>query len=200
MKINLALDGLPSFRALPGSDLMPHHKTTIHICPDIEYLERGFDDSKYGRPSEHPLLEITIPTSYDDSLAPAGKHVMNIFLQYTPYLLNGGCWDTVKDIYADRVMDLIQEYAPGFKSLVLDRQVLSPVDLERTYGLTGGSIFHGDMSLDQLFFARPVAGWAQYRTPIRGLYLCGSGTHPGGGVMGAPGYNAAREILRDHRR
>jgi phytoene dehydrogenase-like protein len=200
MKINLALNGLPSFKALPGSDLMPHHKTTIQICPDIEYLERAFDDSKYGRPSERPLLEITIPTSYDDSLAPAGKHVMNIFLQYTPYLLNDACWDTFKDVYADRVMEMIEEYAPGFKSLVLERQVLSPVDLERTYGLTGGSIFHGDMSLDQLFFARPVAGWAQYRTPIRGLYLCGSGTHPGGGVMGAPGYNAAREILRDHRR
>jgi phytoene dehydrogenase-like protein len=200
MKINLALDGLPSFKALPGTRLMPHHKTTIHICPDIDYVERAFDDAKYGVPSRQPLLEITIPTTYDDSIAPAGKHIMNIFLQYTPYHLREGPWDAVRESYADRVMELVEEYAPGFKDLVRFRQVLSPVDLEATFGLTGGNIFHGDMTMDQLFFLRPVPGWARYRTPIRNLYLCGSGTHPGGGVMGAPGYNAAREILHDFRR
>jgi phytoene dehydrogenase-like protein len=200
MKINLALDGLPNFTALPGAELMPHHKTTIHICPDLDYLERAWDDAKYGRPSERPLLELTIPTTYDDSLAPPGKHIMGIFLQYTPYRLRGGDWHAAKERYADRVMDLIEEYAPGFTRRVLARQVLSPLDLEEIYGLTGGNIFHGEMSLDQLFSLRPLAGWAQYRTPIRGLYLCGSGTHPGGGVMGAPGYNAAREILRDRQR
>ena len=146
------------------------------------------------------MLELTIPTTYDDSLAPPGKHVMGIFLQYTPYRLRdpelGNDWKTAKEKFADRVMDLIEEYAPGFKRLVLHRQVVSPLDLEETYGLTGGNIFHGEMSVDQLFFLRPVPGWARYQTPIRDLYLCGSGTHPGGGVMGAPGYNAAREILR----
>jgi phytoene dehydrogenase-like protein len=202
MKINLALDGLPSFTALPGASLLPHHKATIHICPDIDYVERAWDDAKYGRASARPLLELTLPTTYDDSLAPPGKHIMGIFLQYTPYRLRDEAgrpqsWHDVKEAYADRVMDLIEEYAPGFKRLVLHRQVLSPLDLEETFGLTGGNIFHGEMSVDQLFFLRPVPGWARYRTPIEGLYLCGSGTHPGGGVMGAPGYNAAREILRN---
>jgi phytoene dehydrogenase-like protein len=200
MKINLALAGLPNFRAIPGSDLMPHHRATIHICPDIDYLERAWDEGKRGIPSQRPLLELTIPTTYDDSIAPPGKHVMGIFLQYAPYELSDGDWRERKEAYADHVLELIEEYAPGFKSLVLERQVLSPADLEEIYGLTGGNIFHGDMSPDQLYFMRPVPGWARYRTPIPGLYLCGSGTHPGGGVMGAPGYNAAREILADERR
>jgi phytoene dehydrogenase-like protein len=200
MKINLALDGLPNFTAIPGSNLQPHHKTTMHICPSMDYVERGWDDAKYGRPSAHPLIEMTIPTTYDDSIAPPGKHIMGIFLQYTPYKLAEGNWHDVKEAYADRVMDHIEEYAPGFKSLVRHRQVLSPLDLEEIYGLTGGNIFHGEMSLGQLFFLRPVPGWARYRTPVRGLYMCGSGTHPGGGVMGAPGYNAAREILHDWKR
>lgn len=199
MKINLALDDLPSFKVLPGSDLMSHHKATIHICPDIEYLERAWDDAKYGRPSDRPFLEITIPTTYDDSLAPPGKHIMGVFLQYTPYDLKDTDWADVKEQYADHVMDLIEEQAPGFKSLILHRQVLSPLDLEETFGLTGGNIFHGDMSLDQLFSLRPLPGWTGYRAPVKNLYLCGSGTHPGGGVMGAPGYNAARAILADQR-
>jgi phytoene dehydrogenase-like protein len=200
MKINLALDGLPNFRCAPGTGAGPHHKTTIHICPSVEYMERAYDDSKYGFPSARPMLEMTIPTTYDSTLAPAGKHVMNVFLQYTPYSLSKDVapnWHAVKESYADRVMDMIEEYAPAFKSLVLHRQVLSPLDLEEQFGLTGGNIFHGEMTLDQLFWMRPVAGCARYRTPIQGLYLCGSGTHPGGGVMGAPGHNAAREILRD---
>ena len=200
MKINFALDGLPSFRAAPGSHLQPHHKTTIHICPSLEDLERAWDDAKYGRPSRQPLLEITFPTTYDETLAPEGKHIMGVFLQYTPYHLAEGSWHQLKEKYADRVMDLIEDYAPGFKDRILHRHVLSPLDLEEVFGLTGGNIFHGDMTLDQLFSLRPVGGWAQYRTPIRNLYLCGAGTHPGGGVMGVPGFNAAREILRDWSR
>jgi phytoene dehydrogenase-like protein len=199
MKINLALDGLPNFTAIPGSNLQPHHKTTMHICPSMDYVEHAWDESKYGQPSSRPLIEMTIPTTYDDTIAPPGKHIMGIFLQYTPYRLRNANWHDVKEAYADRVMDLIEEYAPGFKSLVRHRQVLSPLDLEEIYGLTGGNIFHGEMSLGQLFFLRPVPGWAKYRTPVRGLYMCGSGTHPGGGVMGAPGYNAAHEILHDKK-
>lgn len=199
MKINLALDGLPEFKAWPGRGVQPPHRTTIHICPDLEYVERAWDDAKYGRPSERPMLELTIPTTYDPTLAPPGKHLMNIFLQYTPYQLREGNWPALKEAYADRVLDLIEEYAPNIKKIVLHRQVISPLDLEEQFGLTGGNIFHGEMSVDQLFFLRPVAGWARYRTPVAGLYLCGSGTHPGGGVMGAPGYNAAQEILRRTR-
>ncbi len=200
MKINLALDGLPDFTCLPGASLAPHHKTTIHICPTLDYIERAYEDSKRGRPSAHPMLEITLPTAYDPSLAPPGKHLINIFLQYTPYRLApeaASSWHSLKENYADRVIDLVSEYAPNFKNLILYRHILSPLDLEEQYGMTGGNIFHGEMSVDQLFFLRPVPGWAKYRTPIRGLYLCGSGTHPGGGVMGAPGHNAAREILKD---
>lgn len=195
-KINLALSGLPTFRAFPQTP-GPQHGATMHICPSMEYVERAWDDAKYGRPSGSPLLELTVPTMYDPSLAPPGKHIMGIFLQYAPYTLKGATWDQLREPFADRVFDLIEEYAPGFKSLVIERQVLTPYDLEQRFGLTGGNIFHGEMSLDQMFVMRPLAGCARYRTPIQGLYLCGSGTHPGGGVMGAPGYNAAREILKD---
>ena len=194
-KINLALNGLPEFRAFPGAP-GPHHKATMHICPNIEYVERAWDDAKYGRPSERPLLELTVPTMYDASLAPAGKHIMGIFLQYAPYTLREGTWDELREPFGDRVVALIEEYAPGFGKLIEHRQVLSPLDLERRFGITGGNIFHGEMSLDQMFVMRPVAGWARYRTPVKGLFLCGSGAHPGGGVMGAPGYNCAREMLR----
>jgi len=196
-KINLALSGLPNFTALPG-DNGPQHRATMHICPSIEYVERAWDDAKYGRPSQSPLLELTVPTLYDPSLAPPGKHIMGIFLQYAPYTLRESHWDELREPFAYRVFDLIEEYAPGFRSLIIEKQVLTPLDLERRFGLTGGNIFHGEMSVDQMFVMRPVAGCARYRTPIRGLYLCGSGTHPGGGVMGAPGYNAAREILKDN--
>jgi phytoene dehydrogenase-like protein len=195
-KINLALSGLPDFRACPGTP-GPQHKATMHICPSIEYVERAWDDAKYGRASAAPLLELTIPTMYDPTLAPAGRHIMGIFLQYAPYTLREGSWDELREPFGDRVMNLIAEYAPNIQDIVLERQVLTPLDLERRFGITGGNIFHGEMSLDQMFAMRPVAGWARYRTPVRALYLCGSGAHPGGGVMGAPGYNAAREILRD---
>lgn len=197
-KINLALDGLPDFRALPGTP-GPQHKATMHICPDLGYLERAWDDAKYGRPSQAPLIEMTIPTLYDPSLAPPGKHIMGIFLQYTPYTLSQGDWEQLREPFADRVLDLIAEYAPNIKQIVLHRQVLTPRDLEQRFGLVGGNIFHGEMSLDQMFVMRPVAGYAGYRTAVRNLYLCGSGAHPGGGVVGAAGHNAARAMLEDRR-
>ncbi len=195
-KMNLALSGLPEFRMLPGAP-GPQHRATMHICPNLEYVERAWDDAKYGRPSNSPLIEMTIPTMYDPSLAPEGKHIMGLFLQYAPYTLRDGDWDQRREAFADRVIDLIEEYCPNIRSIIIDRQMLTPLDLERRFGLTGGNIFHGEMSLDQMFVMRPLAGWARYRTPIGGLYLCGSGAHPGGGVMGAPGHNAAREILKD---
>lgn len=195
MKINLALNGLPEFKAVPGAPA-PHHRATMHICPTLDYIEKAWDDAKYGRPSESPLLEMTIPTMYDPSLAPPGKHIMGIFLQYAPYTLSEGSWDELREPFTDRVFDIIEQYAPNIRSLIEHRQSLTPLDLERRFGITGGNIFHGEMSLDQMFSFRPAPGWARYRTPVRGLYLCGSGGHPGGGVMGAPGYNAAREILR----
>ena len=194
-KINLALNGLPKFTACPETP-GPQHRATMHICPTIEYVERAWDDAKYGRPSERPLLELTIPTMYDSSLAPPGRHVMGIFLQYAPYTLRDASWEELREPFGDCVVALIEEYAPGFRSLIEHRQVLSPFDLERRFGITGGNIFHGEMSLDQMFAMRPVAGFARYRTPVHGLYLCGSGAHPGGGVMGAPGYNCAREMLK----
>jgi phytoene dehydrogenase-like protein len=195
LKINLALSGLPDFKALPGTPA-PHHRATMHICPSLEYVERAWDDAKYGRPSTKPLIEMTIPTMYDPTLAPVGKHIMGIFLQYAPYTLKEGNWDDLREPFADRVIDVIEEYVPNIRSIIVNRQVLTPLDLERVFGLTGGNIFHGEMSLDQMFVLRPVAGAARYRTPVAGLYLCGSGAHPGGGVMGAPGYNAAKAMLK----
>jgi len=195
-KINLALSGLPEFKGLPAGP-GPQHRATMHICPDIDYIERAWDDAKYGRPSDRPMLELTIPTMYDPSLAPPGKHVMGIFLQYAPYTLRQGTWDDAREPFYHRVVELMEEYIPNIRSIIIDKQVLTPLDLERRFGITGGNIFHGEMSLDQMFVMRPVAGYARYRTPVRGLYLCGSGAHPGGGVMGAPGYNAAREMLKD---
>lgn len=197
MKINLALVELPDFRCLPGTSVQPHHRGTIHISPTMDYIEQAYDDAKYGRPSRNPILEITIPSSVDPTVAPEGKHVMNIFVQYAPYQLREGDWDDIKESFADRCLEVLAEYAPNLPGAVLHRQVLSPKDLERTFGLTGGNIFQGAMSLHQLFAMRPVPGWADHRTPVAGLYLCGAATHPGGGVMGACGRNAAREILRD---
>ena len=194
-KINLALNGLPEFKAFPGAP-GPHHGATMHICPDMDYVERAWDDAKYGRPSRSPLLEMTIPTIYDPSLAPKGRHVMGIFLQYAPYTLREGNWDDLREPFGDRVLDIIEEYCPNIKAIVEHRQVLTPLDLERRFGITGGNIFHGEMSVDQMFVMRPLAGSARYAMPVPGLYLCGSGAHPGGGVMGAPGYNAARAILK----
>jgi phytoene dehydrogenase-like protein len=199
-KINLALGELPSYTALPGASLGPQHRGTTHICASLDSLEHAWDDAKYGAPSREPLLEITIPTTYDPSLAPPEKHVMSIFVQYAPYRLCDGVWDDqTRQAFVDRAIDLLAQYAPNIRGAIEGVHALSPLDLEREYGLTGGNIFHGDLSLNQLFALRPVAGWARYATPIRGLYLCGSGTHPGGGVTGAPGHNAAKQILKGRR-
>ncbi|QDU28430.1 Phytoene desaturase (lycopene-forming) [Anatilimnocola aggregata] len=199
LKINLALSELPDFTCLPGKTVAPHHRGTIHICETLDTMERGFDDAKYGRPSTEPILECTIPSAVDPTLAPPGQHVMNMFIQYAPYkLADGQQWDDIKEQFADRCLDLLAKYAPNIKQAVLHRQVLSPLDIERTYGLTGGNIMQGSMIPTQLFSLRPVAGWSDHRTPISGLYLCGAASHPGGGVMGACGRNAAVEILRDH--
>jgi phytoene dehydrogenase-like protein len=195
LKINVALSELPRFTAYPDPTPGPQHRGTIHICPDTDYLERAYDDAKYGRPSEHPILECTIPSVVDPTVAPPGQHLMSMFIQYAPYKLRQGNWDELRDSFADRCFDLLNEYAPNFKQSVIARQVLTPLDLERTFNLTGGNIFQGAMTLNQLFFLRPVVGFAGYRTPIRGLFLCGSAAHPGGGVIGAAGWNAAREIL-----
>ncbi len=196
LKINVALSAIPNFTACPGATPGPQHRGTIHICPDQDYIERGFDDAKYGRPSRDPILECTIPSSVDPSVAPPGNHLMSMFIQYAPYKLKEGTWDEEKEKFADRCFDVLDQYAPGFKQSVIARQVLSPVDLERIFNLTGGNIFQGSMSLHQLFMFRPAPGFASYKTPIKGLYLCGSAAHPGGGVMGAAGANAAREMLR----
>ncbi len=196
-KINVALSALPNFTACPGGEPGPQHHGTIHLCPDQDYIERGFDDAKYGRPSAEPIVECTIPSSVDPTLAPPGRHVMSMFCQYAPYALASGTWDAAaKDAFADRCFAVVERYAPGFTASVIDRQVLSPVDIESTFGLTGGNIFQGAMSLNKLFMFRPAPGYANYRTPVKHLYLCGSAAHPGGGVMGAPGMNAAREMLR----
>jgi phytoene dehydrogenase-like protein len=199
LKINVALAELPDFRALPGTEPGPQHRGTIHICPDQDYIERAFDDAKYGRPSAEPVLECTIPSVVDPTVAPPGKHLMSMFIQYAPYELREGSWDEHRDGFADRCFDLLDEYAPNFKRSVLERQVLAPPDLERVFNLTGGNIFQGAMTPGQLFAFRPVPGYARYRTPIGGLYLCGAAAHPGGGVMGTPGLNAAREILGKRR-
>ncbi len=200
LKINLALSRLPDFTARPGGAAAPHHRGTIHVCPSLEYMERAFDDARAGRPSRQPILEATIPSVVDPSVAPPGQHLMSIFVQYAPYRLAEGHWDELKEPFADRCLDLLEQHAPGFRASVIHREVLSPLDLERRFSLTGGNIFQGAMGLSQLFSMRPVPGHASYRTPVPGLYLCGAATHPGGGVMGACGYNAARELLRDVRR
>jgi phytoene dehydrogenase-like protein len=200
-KINIALGELPDFKALPGTTAGPQHRGTIHISPTMEYIERAYDDAKYGRPSQAPIIEATIPSALDETLAPPGKYVMSMFTQYFPYKLAPGLsLAEERERYADRCFDLMNEYAPNFKRAVIARQVLTPVDLEERFGLTGGNIMQGVMSLSSLSFMRPVPGYADYRTPVRNLYLCGAATHPGGGVMGACGFNAAREILRDAKR
>ncbi len=198
LKMNLALDRLPAFRGRPSDGVGPHHVGTIHVgATDLDALEHSFDAARAGRLPERPMIELTLPSSLDASLAPPGRHVASLFVQHVPYALLDSGWEVERDRFADRVLALVDEVAPGFSESVLHREVLAPPDLERIFGLTGGNIFHGAMSLDRLAFMRPLPGWSRYRTPLRGLYLCGAGTHPGGGVMGACGRNAAGEILRD---
>lgn len=195
-KVNLALSGLPAFKALAGKDGAAL-AGRIHVGREIDDLERAFDDAKHGGISKRPYLDVTIPSLSDPGLAPSGRHVMSVYVQYTPYRLKAGDWETRRGEVGDVVLGTLEEYAPGITGLVLHRQVLTPLDLERTYGLTGGHPHHGEHSLGQLFLMRPLLGWGRYRGPLRGLYLCGAGTHPGGGVTGGPGANAAREVLRD---
>jgi phytoene dehydrogenase-like protein len=193
-KVNLALDGLPDFTCLPGNG--PHLRGAISISPSVDYLERAFDDAKYGEFSRHPYMDIVLPSMIDPGMAPPGKHVMSVFVQYAPYAINGGWTDAKREAFGDAVIDTISRYAPNLTSLILHRQVLTPDDIERITGLTEGNIFQGELALQQLFFLRPSAEWAKYRTPVRGYWQCGAGTHPGGGIMGASGRLAAMEILR----
>jgi phytoene dehydrogenase-like protein len=246
-KVNLALDGLPKFTAMPDPILL---RGMIEICPSMDYVERAYDDAKYGCFSRRPYLDVTIPTVVDPTMAPPGKHVMSIFVQYAPYHLKqgtaereapgggaetqectplacgarrragaegpeseegwsakrsfareqGSLWEDQREAFGDTVINTLAEFAPNIKDLILYRQVLSPWDMEQMIGLTEGNIFHGELTLDQLFFLRPAPGWANYRTPVRGYYQCGSGTHPGGGITGAPGRLAALKILKDWKR
>jgi phytoene dehydrogenase-like protein len=192
-KVNMALDALPDFTAIPGEGA--HLRGAISISPSIDYMERAYDEAKYGEFSRRPYIDMVIPTLTDPSVAPPGKHILSCFVQYAPYTLARGTWDDQREAFGDAVVNAIAEHAPNIRDIILHRQVLTPLDLERDFGLTEGNIFQGELTLEQLFFGRPVAGWANYTTPIRGLYMCGAATHPGGGIMGAPGRNAALRIL-----
>jgi phytoene dehydrogenase-like protein len=194
-KVNLALDALPNFKCLPGPGA--HLRGAVSISPSMEYMERAYDDAKYGHFSRKPYIDMVIASLTDPSVAPPGKHVLSCFVQYAPYKLAQGTWDEQKEAFGDNVINTIAEYAPNIKDIIIGRQVLTPLDLEREFGLTQGNIFQGELSLEQLFFLRPVAGWAYYRTPIRNLYMCGSATHPGGGIMGANGRIASQVILKE---
>ena len=199
-KVNMALDALPNFTALPGEG--EHLRGAISISPSVEDMERAYDDAKYGQFSARPYIDIVIPTLVDPSMAPPGRHVMSCFVQYAPYNLDPslGTWDDQREAFGDAVVNRIAEFAPDLPSKILHRQVVTPLDIERTTGLTEGNIFQGELSLEQLFFSRPVPGWARFRTPIKDLWLCGSSTHPGGGIMGANGRIAALELLRSKGR
>jgi phytoene dehydrogenase-like protein len=192
-KVNLALDALPDFTSLPGPGA--HLRGALSISPSVDYMERAYDQAKYGEFSRRPYIDMVIPTLTDPSIAPPGKHILSCFVQYAPYKLASGTWDDQRDAFGDTVIDTIAEYAPNIRDIILHRQVLTPLDLERDFGLTEGNIFQGELTLEQLFFARPVPGWAQYTTPVRNLWMCGSATHPGGGIMGAPARNCALRIL-----
>ena len=196
-KVNLALDGLPDFTCLPGPGR--HLRGAVSISPCMDYMERAYDDAKYGDYSHRPYIDMVIPSLTDPSVAPPGKHVMSCFVQYAPYHLREGAWDEKREAFGRNVIETLAEYAPNIKNIIVGMQVLTPLDLEREFGLTEGNIFQGELTLEQLFFLRPVPGWAQYRTPVRGLYLCGSSAHPGGGIMGAPGKLAAEAIVEDWR-
>ena len=196
-KVNLALDALPNFTCLPGGG--PHLRGALSISPSVDYMEQAYDQAKYGEFSRRPYIDMVIPSLTDPSVAPPGKHVLSCFVQYAPYTLASGTWDQRREAFGDAVIETLVAYAPNIADIILHRQVVTPLDLEREWGLTEGNIFQGELTLEQLFFARPVPGWAQYTTPIRNLWMCGSATHPGGGIMGAPGRNAALRILKRDR-
>src|SRR6187455_928116 len=196
-KVNLALDALPDFTCLPGPG--SHLRGALSISPSVDHMEGAYDQAKYGEFSRKPYIDIVIPSLTDPRVAPPGKHVMSCFVQYAPYDLKEGTWDEQRDAFGDTVINTLAEYAPNIRNIIHGRQVLTPLDLEREWSLSEGNIFQGELTLEQLFFLRPVPGWAQYRTPIRNLYMCGSATHPGGGIMGAPGRNASRAIIEDRR-
>jgi len=200
-RMNVALSELPDFSVLPGRSLAEHHTSGIIMAPSLAYMDQAYLDARAGGWSRQPIVEMLIPSTLDDSLAPPGQHVASLFCQHVaPVLPNGASWDDHRDQVARVMIELVNTHAPNFKASVVGMQIMSPLDLERTFGLVGGDIFHGALSLDQLFSARPMLGHADYRGPLKGLYMCGSGTHPGGGVTGAPGHNAAREIIADFRR
>jgi phytoene dehydrogenase-like protein len=194
-KVNLALSELPDFTALPG-ETKPH-RGAISISPSIDYIERAYDQSKYGQFSRRPYLDIVIPSMIDPDMAPPGQHVMSCFVQYAPYDLEGGWNETQKEAFGEAVISTLEQYAPNLRRAIIGKQVITPADIERIAGITGGNIFHGDLLLHQIFFLRPAQQWADYRTPLPGYYLAASGAHPGGGVMGAPGKNAVQEALKD---
>jgi phytoene dehydrogenase-like protein len=193
-KVNLALSGLPDLTCLPG--VGPHLRGAISISPSMEYVERAYDDAKYGAFSRRPYMDIILPSMIDPGMAPPGKHVMSVFVQYAPSTITGGWDDGKRDAFGTAVIDAIAAFAPNIRDIIVGQQVLTPADIERITGLTEGNIFQGELALHQLFFLRPTPRWSQYRTPVRGLWQCGSGTHPGGGIMGAGGRLAALEILR----
>ncbi len=196
LKFNAALDELPDYRAKPGTP-GPHHRGTVEIIPSMDYVERAYDEAKYGAFSSHPFIESQYQSVVDSSVAPPGKHTMTCFVQYAPTTLKGSSWEAFKPRAADIILDTIEEYAPNIRKVVRHWQIISPEDMERSIALTGGNIFQGDITPDQIFSFRPLPGWSNYRMPVKGLYLCGSAAHPGGGVTGAPGYNASQVILRD---
>src|SRR5437763_13139001 len=199
-KVNLALDGLPEFTCLPGAG--EHLRGAISFSPSVDYMELAYDDAKAGRFSRRPFIDMVIPTLVDPSLAPPGQHVTSCLAQYAPYrLADGAEWDDARrEAFGETVVDTIEERAPNIRRLILNAQVLTPKDIEDRFGLSEGNIFQGELSLEQLFFNRPIAGWARYRTPLRGLWMCGSATHPGGGIIGAPGRLAALEVLQSLQR
>jgi phytoene dehydrogenase-like protein len=198
-KVNMVLAEEPRLAGMPP-DAAPARRALFTLVPSLEFAERCYDQAKLGRLPEELWVDCVVASNVDASLAPPGRHILTCFVQYVPYRLRDGSWDSQRERLGDLAVKKIAEYAPNVPGAILARQVLTPLDLERTYGLTEGNIFHGDLSLEQLFFMRPVPGWARYRTPLSGLYLCGAGAHPGGGVTGAPGYNAARQALRDRPR
>jgi len=199
-RMNVALSELPSFTCLPSEGRAEHHGASIVIAPSLGYLDQAYMDARMHGWARRPSIEMHIPSVLDDSLAPPGQHVASLFCQqFAPTLAEGASWDDHRETVADLIVDTVDALAPNFKSAILGRMILSPLDLERKLALTGGDIFHGSLTLDQLYSARPALGYGDYRAPVRGLYMCGSGTHPGGGVTGAPGHNAAHEILRDLR-